>query len=590
MEKSAQTPTLLEVVSSYDHLRVEDYQRSFSWQREQIEEFLFDLNECAATKESHFFGTLILQESQDRTAAVVDGQQRLTTVFLLVAALRDELRKYSTGIIKSKSGNVRDINVADKALDFLCFSKKLEDYRFDSSRFLRDILKKCVLAEPEKQKVVPFRDNNGKKVTLEFRKAILLIRLWVKADLENFQDEIHKLQRIDALLDALLDYFIVLKVTTGTLSESLDIFLTLNNRGLPLGPSDLVRGEIMSLFSAGLPEEDQLKQHHTILEEWASILEQVGEPETFLRHYLVSTTDTKVQKKKIVKEVLSRISDEDFSEKKRNAQSFWKSLQNAAVVYGAIVSPGMGGDCQYQIELMEGLGKSHRVILLSVLALKLEERERNEIVRLVFVIAFRNVIAGLNAQKLEDFYQEQGLILRTDADSVRLIKVLIERCESIQIDSKKFLKLEGDSGFIGRALLHAVNRATTPGANQAHVKSSDSHIEHIAPQTEIDHWTLALFGNDMEARKRYGDEISQIGNLTLLDKGLNVQAQRKSFDEKKLHYRLSNFGVTRDLIELPIWDFAAIEQRTEWLVEMFEIYWSVHVLRSKIISFTNWLK
>ena len=172
MEKSAQTPNLLEVVSNYNHIRVEDYQRTYAWKNEQIDEFLADVKECASTKESHFFGTLILQESGDKTATVVDGQQRLTTAYILISALRDQIRTFSTPTISAKNENQRDVNVLHKALDFLCYSKNLDDYRFESSRFLRKILKSVVLAEPRNQKPVPSRDNTGKKVTLDFRKAI----------------------------------------------------------------------------------------------------------------------------------------------------------------------------------------------------------------------------------------------------------------------------------------------------------------------------------------------------------------------------------------------------------------------------------
>jgi len=589
MDKSAQTPTLFEVVSAYNRLRVEDYQRTYAWQREQIEEFLIDLNESAATKETHFLGTLILQETESKSATVVDGQQRLTTVFILVAALRDELRNFTTSTIKAKNDNERDIDVMNKALDFLCYSKKLSDYRFESSRFLRNLLLTCVLAEPEKQKPIPNRDNTGKKVTLNFRKAVLLIRNWVSNDLTNYPNEIDKLQRVDSLLSAILENFIVLKVTTSSLGESLDIFLTLNNRGLPLGPSDLVRGEIMSVLSSGLDESEQLKLHHRILDDWNNIVDQVTEPETFLRHYLVSTSMMKVQKKKVVKEVTTRIFHEKIEDKKTNAKIFWKALQDASIIYGKVVQPQMGGNCQYHIELMEGLGKSHRILLLAVLGAAIEDVDRDEIVRLVFVLAFRNVMAGLNAQKLEDFYQVESFKFRADVDSSRLKGELISRCNSFQVDSSKFLTAEGDSGFVGRALLHAVNRATTRGANQAHVRSGDSHLEHIAPQTEIDYWAFALFGNDEEARKRYDDEISQIGNLTLLDKGLNVQAQRKPFTDKQDHYKNSNFGITRDLVDLPGWDLISIQQRTKWLVEMFEIYWSVTPSNKKIQTFTDWL-
>jgi hypothetical protein len=590
MEKSAQTPNLLEVVSSYNHLRVEDYQRTYAWQKEQIDEFLLDLSESSFTAESHFMGTLILQESENRTATVVDGQQRLTTVFITIAAMRDQLRKFSTSTIKAKNANERDVNVVEKALDFLCYSRKLDDYRYDSSRFLRKIMKSCVLAEPEKQIPVPTRDNLGKKVTLDFRKAILHIRSWLATDLENYPDEIDKLGRIDNLLSTLLDRFIVLKVTTTSLNESLDIFLTLNNRGLPLGPSDLVRGEIMSILSSGLEEDAQLKLHRQILEEWTSIVDQVVEPETFLRHFLVSTTKSKVQKKKVVKEVSTRLLDSNIEVKKAKAEEFWKALIEASVIYGSIVSPRLKGESDYQMELMEGLGKSHRILLLAILSKPLEEVNRTRIVNLVFVLAFRNVMAGLNAQKLEDYYQDQAFQFRTDNDVERLCSSIETRISSIENNTLKYLTSEGDSGFIGRALLHVVNRATTQGAILESVGSTNSHLEHVAPQTENDFWATTLFGNDAEARKLYDETISQIGNLTLLDKGLNSRAQRLPFEDKKAFYKNSVYGISRELCEIEDWNLSVIKLRTKWLSEMFDNYWSVSKIDSQIQTFSIWAK
>ena len=94
MESNSQTPSLKEVVTSYQKFRIEDYQRSYSWQKEQIDELFIDLIDVVETEQNHFFGTLILQETNDekgKSAFIVDGQQRLTTVFILVATLRDHL-------------------------------------------------------------------------------------------------------------------------------------------------------------------------------------------------------------------------------------------------------------------------------------------------------------------------------------------------------------------------------------------------------------------------------------------------------------------------------------------------------------------
>ena len=282
--------------------------------------------------------------------------------------------------------------------------------------------------------------------------------------------------------------------------------------------------------------------------------------------------------------------DLSFEIKKAKADEFWKALIEASVVYGSIVAPRMRGECQYQIELMENLGKSHRILLLALLSKPLDDAARDRAVRLIFILAYRNVIAGLNAQKLEDYYQDQAVQFRTDGDINRLCEALIERINSIELDALKYLTSEGDSGFVGRALLHVVTKATTLGANLESVGSSNTHLEHIAPQSENDYWAATLFGNDVEARKQYDDTISQIGNLTLLDKGLNGRAQRLPFDDKKVFYKNSIYGISRDLCEIESWNLTVIKDRTKWLAAMFDIYWSPIETQAKICTYQEWVR
>lgn len=590
MDVGAQTPTLKDVVESYQILRVEDYQRTYSWQREQIDELLLDLKDCSTSNETHFFGTLILQESESKIATIVDGQQRLTTVFILVASLRDELLKLGSQTIPAANKNQRPTDVIKKAWDFLYPTNDFTLHRFASSRFLRKLMRDYVIAEPEGRPDIPFRDNEGKKVTLDFRKAVRHIRAWTDGELDNFDHEEAKLIYINNLLDTLLTKFRVLRVATRDITESLDIFLTLNNRGLPLGPSDLVRGEVMSVLGNGLSDSDQSKLHRQILTDWEGIVEQVLEPETFLRHYLVSTSRKKIQKKKIVKEVSDRIADVDLEQKRKNAKSFWEELIEGAMVYGRILKPRIGGDAQYNIELLEGLGKSHRIFLLTVLSRPIEDQERDELIRLAMVLSYRYVMAGLNAQKMEDFLQDQSANLHDDLGVAAVAKSFKDKISEIEINVERFLETEGDSSFIGRALLHAVNRAISKGAILVPLQNSSSHLEHIAPQSENDDWAAALFGEDFEARKDYDLVISSIGNLTLLDQGLNQSAQRKPFLEKHVYYKGSVFDISRDLIDLPSWNALNIKQRTRWLVECFEILWNLESDPSQVKRFTSWIE
>jgi hypothetical protein len=586
MEANANTPTLFDVVKQFDKIEVDDYQRTYAWTRDEIEEFFTDLKECADEEDgTHFFGTLILQSHDNSLATVVDGQQRLTTTFILVAALRDAIMKLGIDTIPGV-GDKLPVRVIDKTWKYLYVNDNVSVHRFHSNRFLRDIMAKSVVAKPEAQQELRARDQ---QITLAFRKAIGVVRGLVKADLDDFHSPEEKLLRINDLLDTLMENFLVLRVITSSVSESLEIFLTLNNRGLPLGPSDLVRGEIMSRLAIGETEPAQRRMHTRIFEEWKDITENVKEPEVFLRHYLVATGKDKVQKKKVYDRVIERLKPTDTEDRKARANDFWGKLIRASEVYNQIISPKMGGDCQYQLELLDGLIKSHRILLLNVLGKEgLDSAARDEIVRLVFTLAFRWVMGGGNAQKLEDKFQKWGFDFMNDGGVDGLVTSIKLAADELTTDVPKYLKEEGDSGFVGRAVLHAVNRALTPGANPVALDGT-IHLEHIAPQSVTDHWQEALFEGDSSQFEKYDSTISEIGNLTLLDFKLNLQAQQLEFGLKKDKYTLSTIKITRDLLTLSDWSENSVKQRTKWLAAMFDVIWSVNPSGNQVKSFNDWL-
>lgn len=582
---TAGTEKLGALITPFSKLEVDDYQRTYSWTSEEVEEFFTDLKECATEGTKHFFGTLILQYESEDHAKVVDGQQRLTTTFLLVAKLRDAI--IDLGIEKIEGdGDNEDIYVKQKATNFLYVNNRRTNYRFTSNRFLREIMMHSVMPEPGKQRPLQDRDQ---QVTLAFRKAIKKIRALVDDDLTAFASTEDKLLRINALLDALLERFLVLKVPTSNVTESLDIFLTLNNRGVPLGPSDLVRGEIMARIGALETDEEQRKIHTRIQTEWKEISDNVGEPEVFLRHFLVATGDTKVQKKRVYKTVIERIAATTPVGKRNEARKFWEQLLDASVVYNEITSPKMGGDCQYQIELLEGLMRSHRIILLAVLGREdLNAVDRDSIVRQIFVLAYRWQVAGGNAQKLEDLFQTLGGEFSGGLSADELCKKLNSESAKLQVDALAFVESEAETSFIGRALLHAIDRGLTEGARHGRL-DNNFHLEHIAPQTPTDEWVETVFDGDSSRYGDYKDVVSQLGNITLLEPTLNIRAKQDPFSEKVKHYKKSKMFITSDLKNLDEWSDLDIFDRNNWLAEMFEIIWAIEQPTKSLVPFSEWV-
>jgi hypothetical protein len=197
-------------------------------------------------------------------------------------------------------------------------------------------------------------------------------------------------------------------------------------------------------------------------------------------------------------------------------------------------------------------------------------------------------MAGLNAQRLEDLYQNLCTSLRDGGPINSVIEELRTTADSIDLNVTRFFSNDADSAFVTRALLHAVNKATTKGALSIPLEPKQLHLEHIAPQSESREWLEELYGLGKDKYIDYDSLISSVGNLTLLDKGLNLQAQKSPFPLKKKEYKKSTMAITRDLLEIEKWDKETLNLRTQWLVSMFDQIWSTKTSKPKILSFTEW--
>jgi hypothetical protein len=616
MTVGLQNPNLvsvLSVVESLNEISVADYQRSYSWTSNEIDELFRDIDSTIENNDDHFFGTLILQHNPTyaKSAEIVDGQQRLTTFFIIAATLRDAIK--TLGVSEIPADNPEKEAPAyplSEVHSILYYTNRFSDIRFRSNSLIRDILIEHVVSEPPanaKRKPLPVRGSEVTQLTVPFRKAVNHVRKFVSEKLDGMESDLDRLRYIHQVLTTLSRRFKVLNVNTANTSESLEIFLTLNNRGLPLGPSDLVRGLIMSQLGAGLNPTAQSKLFSAIFEEWTNITDNVEEPETFLRHYLLSTGESPVQKKRVFDEVKKLITSENLESEATRAlaQTFWDDLIQSSDVYAQIIEPkdsGLPPKVKLQIDLLEGLGKSHRIPLMQLLRDDLSNSGK-EIVRLIFVLTFKWYIAGKNAQILESFYQDVATKIRKKVSLDSIINDLRSEISKIHVDFDDMVATDADSGFIGRAVLFAIHRSMADGVNLTKL-GREVTLEHIAPKsTAKNDWEESLLAGDTSGRS-YAALKSNIGNLTLLDHGLNSKIKTLPFKvaktgfhgssktpiDKVSAYEASSFFMTTELKSLDQWTFIEIEERAKWVAEMFDIVFSAMPPSKKAISFTSWVK
>ena len=273
MITGGEVKALTAVTNDFAELRVADYQRNYNWEREQLLDLWSDLIETVETSEPHFFGSLILEKKDAKagrnTAEVVDGQQRLTTLLILVARLRDELVRID-GDDRIYEGDT-SFSLLDELNKFIGLHP--QGTKFIANLLIRDEFQKALKPptfpnasnDPDAQ--IPDLDSEGRDIkvrsrdsnsgaTLNFRKAFHTLRKLVLDDLAMASSEVEvqdspsaKKARIYKLWLALSRDFKVLTIATSSQSESLEVFLTTNDRGLDLGVMDLVRGKILSAIS-----------------------------------------------------------------------------------------------------------------------------------------------------------------------------------------------------------------------------------------------------------------------------------------------------------------------------------------------------
>jgi hypothetical protein len=573
----------------YSSIRVADYQRNYDWGPREIDDLFSDLEQATSRDEPHFLGSLIIQEgSRSNECELVDGQQRMTTIFLLMARLRDEAQKLSTNTIKAKSTSDRDIYVTQPIENFLYGTQSQGTKpRFTSNALLGELCDRALSPKPDPDyhREIRLRSEDAdREATLAFRKAYWYIRKTLAEKLERSKSEEDRLRSIHAYSRGIRELLRVLPITTGDLEESLSVFMTTNDRGLPLGVFDLVRGQILKARSQKLKSDSARREMFVkTLAEWEAILENVegSKPDQFVRHHLLSVRDEKITLK-AVPTTAAEIIDPKRGRSEQRAEDLWEGIQSASVVYDRLLRPQGNSAIRYRLEALRLIADSYRIIGLQLFRddLNFSSTQLEKCTHALFAAVFSWNISGGNAQELET--NLQGI-----AKQVRKGKPASEVEESLthlipaSVDVKAFLE-EGVSQSWTRAIFLAIESELSGRADYLDARAL--HIEHIAPQKSTDSWRALI---DSPAQP-YEKQINEIGNLTILDSGLNMQIKQSDFTVKKREYDKSRSNVSSDLARLKNWNQEMISLRTDWVCECVESL--IMPTPRKIDLFSDWLR
>ncbi|NMO14146.1 DUF262 domain-containing protein [Pyxidicoccus fallax] len=532
------------------------YQRSYAWTQDEVGELLEDIysetDDWLPPKEdesSYFLGSIVVQEQPEsvRPALVLDGQQRLTTITLVLAVLEQKLRALS------------EVASADKIKQYLTAGKL---GRQETPKIVLQDEDMVVYAQ---LLVDPRKVEQGVHRKTLLAKAFRTIDTYVEKACESLEPSRHSRSEVLVAMAGQVLYKIqFVRILAHSEAAAFRLFETLNDRGLPLNAADLVKNKLFAQSEQYLSEVRDL---------WGQVSDLVGAEEVvhFLRYFWIAFHEG-VRKDRLydrLRDHISKISD-------RKARDFVEELRDAAALYSVIAFPERAGS-EWAEETREGLkrlvafrARACRPVLLA--CARRFPGELPKLVRACEVVTVRySVIGSQNPNQLEKAYDSFCSKLRKrQGDPLALFA---EEVGPLVPDDGRFERsfVEVDIENVTatwRAILERLNDFVSTG--ETAIRGSNKvHVEHVLPRT----LTHAVLSSSGLSRERAEQLVGKIGNLTLLLGSRNQTASNKPFSAKRPLFAQSDIFLTRELGALQVWGEMEIMGRTSRLFQIARDAW-----------------
>jgi Protein of unknown function DUF262/Protein of unknown function (DUF1524) len=612
MATSGQVRPLGSLLNEAISLEVPDFQRSYSWEDANIDAFHQDVCRAYSAERRHFLGALILLDKGEefengiRRQDIIDGQQRLTTIFMYLAILRDRLAKLdhaSRYVHPAPGSGGVPIDLYQNANAHLFSDLATGRPRFQSNYLLAEVFFKFILADPESNPNRPVFPRRDKQSTLRLRKAYWRLEDLIAEFITRQMDleSKHENEVLDGLLQVFNRKLELLTISTSTLEESFDIFMTMNNRGLSLGPGDLVKSLFMKHISAGKSGADLIAANNSVTDPWTIANDNIedGDMNQYLRHYLLSEQRENVQGKEIFGKFEGLISRTSVDGQPTNPIDQCKKQLTRIVEKSEIYKQLLKHSLINDKELSKYCGSmyllldSYRIFMLNLLdeSIDIERGDRRELGRLCETLSLRWILSGSNAQVLENFFQE---IANDLCDSSRELSIRIRDIREkfrLQMPQDNRVKSrfneEIDSTNLVRVVLYRINEVLTDNTSSLNQDPTKLNVEHIAPQTYNQAWMNNFYPgttNFEEKAPEYSALVEQWGNKSILEYKINAALKQAEWLEKRDGFNASSgelikgythsaAAINRDFAAIPSWTQAQIAKRNRWIADCFLKIW-----------------
>ena len=545
------------------------FQRDYSWTEEQWYDLYQDISALSESEEKtpHYMGYLVLQsaDTDNRSFTIIDGQQRLTTISIIILAALYKLNELVEKNVDAEKNRerietLRNNFIGSKNPVSLQVENKITLNR-NNKNFFESYL--CSLQKPPVRNIKHSEKLMGQ--ALDYFKNHLL-------------NESSTGEQIAKKIENIVDRLLFTTITVGSTANAYTVFETLNARGVQLSTPDLVKNYIFSLMDDKGNLHDQ--EIEKLERKWTDIISQLGKNK--FSHFIKVDWNSRndfTRSNELFKNIKAKLKD------KNTAVDYLTYLQRNSEIYSALQNYNdefwkQEKEGQYnknKLKLSLQLLNLFKIVApYSFLISAFHKLTPEDFIKLMYYIEVISVRYNIICRKLPG--EQERIYCKTaqsiENSSVRSLQKILDHLKKIYPSDEDFIPAfqtktfkPGGKNKKSRYILYRIERHLSK-ENNGKLDLASVSVEHILPEHPTENWI-----NSFEDSDQAEDYIGRIGNLTLLSPEKNKIINRSSFDTKKQTFETSNLHITKKCAEYDQWNEDSISKHQEWLGNIAAELW-----------------
>lgn len=548
-------------------LMVPPNQRSYAWEAPHIQTLFEDLSSAlSAPTQTYFLGTLVLTQGTEDRSEVADGQQRLATTSILIAAIRDHLALMGPAELKAAHKYTSEyLLIYDETTGE--HTPRLQLNYEDNDYFLNNIL--VALEDRPKNPPLPMVSSHGR-----LQQAAQLAAAHVEKVVSQF-GKADRAKELYRWVKFLREAAMVIAIRVPDHINAYTMFETLNDRGLRASQTDILKN---FLFGKA---QDRLKE---IQMRWSSVvatIETQGDEDlmlTYLRHYW-TLENGYTPERELASLVKERVSG------RAQAMSMVVALDEHAADYTGLLSPleysgweSVDKQTRAYIYLITRIlaVEQIRPLLLAIIR-RFEPVQQRAAVRMLLSWSVRFLVAGSGGGgPLDRAYGQlskeitDGTITKANQLRSRVGTGVIRADDEFR---RAFVQARVTKTGLARYYLRAIEieMQGLSGENSdlggVLDESYTFNLEHVMPLSQTTNWNV-----DEQVAQQYR---KRLGNMVLINPDVNQKLGNKPFAQKRKVYQQSPMLSTQAVGQFTRWGAADIEARQTAMAELATRIWSL---------------